>query len=273
MQTVTIVGSGDGSISTSSGQVKSTKLDEAYLRCQYDYSWSSDTTNKEKRQTDLMALEIGKNVTKFYSYKTYQTDSLLSVSSVDEIMANPGKFSSGSSWCLYRNYPSGKETLTDKIATSLFSYEEEQPKLDWTICDSTGTILGYPVQKATCTFRGRSYIAWFAPEIAIPEGPYKFRGLPGLILEIYDTQNHYHYTLTGLSRCEGLPITMKDSQYLKTTRKKYTQTLRRYAEDPVGFITSTSNVRITVKNEDGTENKDYSKSKAMKYDFMERDIK
>lgn len=61
---------------------------------------------------------------------------------------------------------------------------EALPKIDWKIENEIKELLGYNVQKATCNFRGRNYIAWFTPEINIPDGPWKFNGLPGLILEI-----------------------------------------------------------------------------------------
>lgn len=63
------------------------------------------------------------------------------------------------------------------------------PKIYWKIENETKEILGYPVQKASCIFRGRNYIAWFASKINIQDGPWKFNGLPGLILEIASTDN------------------------------------------------------------------------------------
>lgn len=69
----------------------------------------------------------------------------------------------------------------------LFDYKEPLPKINWKIKDVTKKIEGILVQKATCKFRGRNYIAWFALEIPIPLGPWKLNGLPGLIIEAYDT--------------------------------------------------------------------------------------
>ena len=54
--------------------------------------------------------------------------------------------------------------------------------------------------KSCYQFRGRKWTAWFTQNIPIPEGPYKFSGLPGLIVEIYDSQNHYHYELTKVTK-------------------------------------------------------------------------
>lgn len=54
----------------------------------------------------------------------------------------------------------------------------------WNILDETKKIHNYTCQKAETTFRGRNYEAWFTTDIPIPDGPWKFRGLPGLIVYI-----------------------------------------------------------------------------------------
>ncbi len=46
-------------------------------------------------------------------------------------------------------------------------------------------------QKATTEFAGRKWTAWFTEELPFQDGPYKFRGLPGLIVKLEDaTQSH-----------------------------------------------------------------------------------
>ncbi|WP_304038501.1 GLPGLI family protein [Mesonia mobilis] len=54
----------------------------------------------------------------------------------------------------------------------------------WKLIDDCKTILGYECFKAETPFRGRVYEVWYTPEIPIQNGPYKFHGLPGLILEV-----------------------------------------------------------------------------------------
>lgn len=69
-----------------------------------------------------------------------------------------------------------------------YTYEEAAvPAIDWEISDSTKMIGNYLCIAATAEFRGRNYRAWFTPEIALPLGPWKLQGLPGMILEAYDT--------------------------------------------------------------------------------------
>lgn len=69
----------------------------------------------------------------------------------------------------------------------------ETPKQQWTITDSIKKTDQFTLQKATATFGGRSWVAWFSKEIPFPYGPYKFNGLPGLIMELYDTKEDYYF--------------------------------------------------------------------------------
>ena len=65
------------------------------------------------------------------------------------------------------------------------NYDGKDVFLDWSwnIDEEYKTILNYKCQKATCEIDGVNYIAWFANEIPIMDGPYKYNGLPGLILD------------------------------------------------------------------------------------------
>mgnify|MGYP003452363209 CR=1 FL=1 len=49
---------------------------------------------------------------------------------------------------------------------------------------------------SSSSFRGRNYIGYFTPEIPISSGPFKFSGLPGLILELYDTKREVSFEAT-----------------------------------------------------------------------------
>ena len=69
----------------------------------------------------------------------------------------------------------------------------EKAEQNWKISDSTKTFGGYKVQKAVTKFGGRSWVAWFSKDVPIPYGPYKFNGLPGLIMELYDTKKDYYF--------------------------------------------------------------------------------
>ena len=205
----------------------------------------------EQPMEDLLLLQVGRNVTKFYSYKTWQTDSLVRVTPPEQVMANLGSFHGGVQDILFRDQKAGRLTHTDQIGMAHLLYTEPLPDCGWELADGERTILGYACRRATCTFRGRNYEAWYAPEIAVSAGPWKFGGLPGLILAIRDDAGVLDLEATCVEeRVE--PICMTKRNYMKTSRKKYRELKQKIMTDPIGYLTNNSNVRMTVKNEDGT---------------------
>lgn len=205
----------------------------------------------EHPMEDLLLLEVGSRRTKFYSYKTWQTDSLVRVTPPEQIMANLGSFHSGVRDELFRDQTTGRLTHTDQIGMDHLLYSEPLPVIDWELEEGERTILGYACRRARCTFRGRNYEAWYAPEIAVSAGPWKFGGLPGLILAIKDDAGVLDMEATGVEqRVE--PIRMTDCNYMKTSRKKYRELKQKIMTDPIGYLTNNSNVSITVTSQDGT---------------------
>lgn len=61
---------------------------------------------------------------------------------------------------------------------------EQSPYFKWEILKEKKTIKDYTCQKAKTHFRGRTYYVWFTTEIPTQTGPWKFNGLPGLILRV-----------------------------------------------------------------------------------------
>lgn len=57
-------------------------------------------------------------------------------------------------------------------------------QIKWTITNNFKEILNYKCQEAIGDFRGRKYKAYFLKSIPIMNGPFKFDGLPGIILMI-----------------------------------------------------------------------------------------
>ena len=94
--------------------------------------------------------------------------------------------------------------LKAKTIYSSFSQEkqvyvrEQAVKISWAISKETKKIGNFNCLKATGSFRGRKYTAWYAPAIAVPYGPWKLNGLPGLILEAYDANKNVYWYFKSL---------------------------------------------------------------------------
>ncbi|MBB6371521.1 GLPGLI family protein [Chryseobacterium shigense] len=121
---------------------------------------------------------------------------------------------------------------------------ETQPRQVWTLSKILKKTDDFELQQATCTWGGREWIAWFYPESPITEGPYKFRGLPGLIFEVYDTEKNYHFKLI---KTESYSITQKIDffqypfkQAILVDEARYKKLKTDYYYDPLIFINNGS---------------------------------
>lgn len=92
---------------------------------------------------------------------------------------------------MYTNTLNQLITSVDWLSSKTVQYEETIPKLEWKLISETKIIENYVCFKAKVNFRGREFIAWYTNDIPLPYGPLKFSGLPGLIIEIYDSKKEY----------------------------------------------------------------------------------
>lgn len=83
----------------------------------------------------------------------------------------------------------------------------------WVFQPESKKILGYDCKKAITKFRGRDYVAFYCPSIPISNGPYKFQGLPGLILEVFSTDKFIHYTAQNIFKNEKGKLEIKKEWY------------------------------------------------------------
>ena len=123
---------------------------------------------------------------------------------------------------VYKNHPKGKVTMMDHVfMMGSFLYEEDYPCMTWEYTEDTATIAGRFAQKAICDYGGRTWEAWFAPELPFNDGPYMFCGLPGLIVKVADTQDHYRFEMLSVEIPEETYILWNDGDCVKTTKKAF----------------------------------------------------
>ena len=210
------------------------KIDEAYLKCQYDYTYVVDTLSG-KTAKDWLVLQIGKNMSKCYSYYSMQVDSIFASPDRDVILRQQINAAIGSKteWphkrmkaYVYKNYPQGKMTITDGLLMQDYTYEDTLYAQNWVIQDSSKLILGHECQKAVCQYRGQCWTAWFAMDIPITDGPWKLCGLPGLIMEATTEDNSHAFKLLGMEKVSKKPIVFSktyvgNNKFEKTTFEKF----------------------------------------------------
>lgn len=217
---------------------------------------------------------------KFYSPVTEYIDSLQSTpegkakynemtrgayqsGKIDEIPRRDG------SYYIFKSISDGKMEHYDVNGVESLWYEEEIPQIDWELSDSTRNILGYECNMATCNLHGRRWDVWFTPEVPIMNGPWKFGGLPGLILEATDESGLYTFTATGIQQTSRPMIPIYSAgNYEKTSRTEFLRAKRQFIDNPMGTInTQLSGTGISIG---GTGNEFKNKPRE-EIDFIETD--
>lgn len=232
-------------------------IDDLQLTAQYQLSFVGNAQQPDKLTDETMMLQVGTKASLFYSYTRFVTDSIM-VEQMKKAEGGNRQFRQEGNagmitYRIYKNYPTGKVTTLDQIATSRFRCEENNEMPQWELHADTLTLLSYPCRKATTHFKGRDWTVWYTPDIPRSEGPWKLYGLPGLILKAEDAELHFSFTCSGIEQAKTTDsILFGAKNYQKVSRKELNRTYERFAADPIGFITSSSpNIKVMIQNEAG----------------------
>jgi len=244
----------------------------------YNYRCCVDTTGSlsENYDSDNMLLQIGPDgLSKFSSYKNLTVDSILMRSTQEQIAdaAIEGKLSTGEFMTIFKNYPAGRLTHTEKICMDWFRYDEEMPHLDWELTDSVTTVLGYECQGARCNFRGREWTVFYTEDIPLMDGPWKLHGLPGLIMKASDENGHYTFECIGIKSKADRPITIYKVPFNKTDRKGYYDTKHQWDTNTYAYYEATTGEHVTVLDANGNPQAGAYDPIELSYDYLELDWK
>ena len=218
------------------------------------YALNAKDIKNEDTYLDLGKLEVGGRMSKYSSEFVYTSD--LEVAKwkkekghqgyVPKTFFIRGENTENWSELVYSDYFIEGNCLTEWACMPLYAekdngrYTEQWPLMQWSLQDSTQTILGHRCQKATCHFRGRDFVAWFAADVPIKGGPWKFGGLPGCILKVYDTQHLYEWEAVAIERGTFPICQYPESLYPKATRKRIWKLQKEYTENYLNAIGWTS---------------------------------
>lgn len=97
---------------------------------------------------------------------------------------------------------------------------DKAPVIQWKILSENKKILEYNCKKAEANFRGRKVFAYFTSEIPSTAGPWKYSGLPRLILEAWDEEERYHYVPKKIIQNTKLEIPIKIQEYIVNLKSK-----------------------------------------------------
>ncbi len=128
----------------------------------------------------------------------------------------------------------------------------------WNIIQDTLKKIGdYNCLLAKGVSYGRNYYAWFTPSLPINAGPYKLRGLPGLILETSSEDGKVKFTFKKLdtSKESGTYISVPTAEYIYHGREEYQKKQKEKFDKWKKYINSQDN-GTTINSKKSTTKKD-----------------
>ena len=141
---------------------------------------------------------------------------------------------------IWIGWPEGQTISRELIFPYNFEGKETTPEITWTLGDDTLRIGDYLCQQATTTFRGLTWLVYFTEEIPSSAGPWRLRGLPGLIVKA--ESGAHSFLLTQVLQ-QSEPITYKpDPEARQLSYKKLlkyrldTYGNKQYAKNPNYYL-------------------------------------
>ena len=225
-------------------------IDQSRFIITYEAMMTDDSLKPTEHNYDRLVLMVGDSISTCYSNTMHRFDSAFTVTvrKGGETYRSVNHFidENGDVWVpdVYKYYAKKRMTVVHRMEVPgnfvpIFLYDEPLSLMDWKMSFETKEILGYQCFKAECDFRGRHWTAWFTMQIPVQDGPWKFSGLPGLILQMEESREHYAFRCIGIET-QKKPIIWYDGprfkDYQRCGRADVMKQEEDYHADLIGYI-------------------------------------
>ncbi len=212
----------------------------------YDAVHVSDTNNRDKPFKEEMLLVVGPTYSK---YVNNANRAAMKKAMQAPPSGAPVRTAVGMPMAVVNAYgitntevfqdPARKKlSITASLGKHDYIMEYDLPKIKWKVLADTRQIDAYTCQRATGEYAGRTYTAWFAPELSFSTGPWKLSGLPGLILEAEDEKQEVRFLFKSIVK-DSLEHTGSERKRLaKVSESAFKRAEEAYFQDPVGTMQS-----------------------------------
>ncbi|OJX31190.1 MAG: GLPGLI family protein [Chryseobacterium sp. 36-9] len=202
----------------------------------YQVTLTPDSTNTEKK-TEQAYLDTDGKKSFFYAENTLKRDSLMermrATKNFDRTQMQ--NLRSNMQFTIEKDLTNQSLVYKSRIGRDQYSYNES-PAFDWKILPETVKIGDYQTQKAETKFGGRTWYAWFTQQVPLQDGPYKFSGLPGLIVKVQDAKGDYSFDLMQTKKIAEVQQPQTRGQFINLPKNKYADMEKKFQKDPVSFF-------------------------------------
>lgn len=199
----------------------------------YDVVYKKDSTANLTTKENYL-LDINKDEVLYYTRDFFIADSL-----INNNIPFPKNMKLNTSTIISHRIGGNNYDEYDLLENTILKLQTKDFQ-NWKLTGEKKKIKELSLQKAVTNWGGRNWTAWFTTEIPFQEGPYKFHGLPGLIIEVYDDKNNYRFELVKSEKFNAKEgnqfIEISKQQAVGVEWEKYKNTKIKFYESPVNFI-------------------------------------
>lgn len=226
----------------------------------YEYKFVTDSTKTNEITSEIMFLDVAKKGSKFYSQKKSIADSIHQERIQKQTRDFTGIDYGNVPFVVEKSYPGFANSFFINLDMNKYKVSDDR-KMDWKILSEKEKIGDLNSQKAVCNFAGRIWTAWFVSDIPIQDGPYKFYGLPGLIIKIEDKTKSHSFVLKEVKKLRPDQEWTSDSEkkvfgnIISVDQEKYKKQFIDNRENPTKGMRQmmSGNTKIMMVDENGKQ--------------------
>lgn len=224
---------------------------EAEYLAKYEVRFSRDTTNRDNQIVEIHRLYTGSETSWYVGEGKFIADSLRSLN-----LKESRNYSTEFDRTTYKDFKKGETYVQKYFSLEQYIFKEPAVPLPWKLEEDTKTIGDYTVHKATVSFGGRDWEAWFTLEIPLRDGPDVFSGLPGLILELSDSRQDFVFNLMSFKKLKNPIVPKIEKETISIDKKDFVKAWLNDRQSPQESFTQkfgSNIVHISFMDEDGNE--------------------
>lgn len=218
----------------------------------YEYKMKSDI-NSDSLVTDYMNLDTDGKKSYFYNTAKYEKDSAYAADKDFAKLFNRRNYNRDLNYLIEKDYAKKTISFYDQFkSVKLVTADSEIPQ--WKIEKEFVKINNMNCQKAVAHYKGRIWEAWFSKDYPVNDGPYKFSGLPGLVVSVKDSEGQHIFNLIQIKKMKTLFDRVPENSK-KMSENEYKKLMKNYtfipSEDFEAFQADSKAGTVGVQLKDG----------------------
>jgi len=204
---------------------------DSLFKVSYRVTHQLDSNDKNSVVYFPMSLYIGSNLSRFVSPNKLYNDSITknaqiikdeNTKSIRRVGGMKRNTVAEEKYEYYKDFNQNQSIVLGSIAIQQFRVMDKLNDIIWQLGEKYKVIAGIRCQMATASYKGRKWIAWYAPHLLNNNGPWKLGGLPGLILSATDEKGEITFTFENIEKViDAGQLKLPSSSIPTTTREEF----------------------------------------------------